>query len=469
MSVQGIVQVLKFTYPEKKMKKNKTDKILIIEDNAIWQQRFRKWLGDSYNFSFANNVEDAKKLFNNFLPDIVVQDLGLPEISLGLDILDYIVSQGTDAKVIVITASQDHQHALEAQKRGAYSYFFKSENIEDELPLTVKRAILMQTLERDNRNLRDKLSSNLQFENIIAVSNQMQNILKLIERTQRAREPVLISGESGVGKEIVAKHIHNRSFGSAKPFVAINSAAVPENLLENELFGHEKGAFTGAQDLKKGHFELAEDGTLFLDEIGELPLSIQAKLLRVIQEKKFYRLGGTSEIKANFRLIAATNRTLSEEITKKNFREDLYYRLNVIPILIPPLRERPDDIPALINYFITKYCKNYNYKSTPSLDPALIAYLSKLEWKGNIRELENTLTRMLVVNQKQLTLKDIPKDIQEQGDPILKTALQNKYTMDEFCKMYAHMVFEHLGQNKKESCEFLDINYRTLMSRLKDD
>lgn len=451
------------------MKKNKPDKILIIEDNAIWQQKFRKWLGDGYTFSFASNVDDAKKCFNSFLPDIVVQDLGLPEIDLGLGILDYIVSQGTDAKVIVITSSQDHQHALEAQKRGAYSYFFKSENIQDELPLTVKRAILMQTLERDNRNLRDKLTSNLQFDDIIAVSKQMQNILRLIERTQKTREPVLITGESGVGKEIVAKHIHNRSLGANKPFVAINSAAVPENLLENELFGHEKGAFTGAQDLKLGHFELANGGTLFLDEIGELPLSIQAKLLRVIQEKKYYRLGGTKEITANFRLIAATNRNLSEEIIKKSFRDDLYYRLNVIPIQIPPLRERPDDIPALINYFVTKYCQTYNFKSTPSFDPALIAYLSKLEWKGNIRELENTLTRMLIVNNKNLSLRDIPMDIQEQSDPILKTALENKYTMDEFTKMYAHMVYHHLNNNKKETCEFLQINYRTLISRLKDE
>lgn len=451
------------------MKNSKDDKILIIEDNAIWQQKFRKWLGDEYTFSFASNINDAKKSFNSFLPDIVVQDLGLPEIHLGLDILDYIVSQGTDAKVIVITSSQDHQHALEAQKRGAYSYFFKSENIQDELPFTVKRAILMQTLERDNRNLRDKLTSNLQFDDIIAVSKQMQNILKLIERTHKTREPVLITGESGVGKEIIAKHIHNRSLGSNKPFIAINSAAVPENLLENELFGHEKGAFTGAQDLKQGQFELADGGTLFLDEIGELPLSIQAKLLRVIQEKKFYRLGGMEEISANFRLIAATNRNLSEEINKKTFRDDLFYRLNVIPIQIPPLKERPDDIPALINYFVTKYCQTYNLKSSPSFDPALIAYLSKLEWKGNIRELENTLTRMLVVNHKLLTLKDIPKDIQEQSDPILKNALQNKYTMDEFTRMYAHMVYEHLNMNKKETCEFLNINYRTLISRLKED
>ncbi|KAA3609793.1 MAG: sigma-54-dependent Fis family transcriptional regulator [Calditrichaeota bacterium] len=442
------------------------DKILVIEDNAIWQRKYQKWLSQDYSFSFSSNIEDAKNTFNSFLPDIVLQDLGLPEIEFGLKMLDYIVSQGTDAKVIVITSSQDHQHALEAQKRGAYSYFFKSENIQDELPLLVKRAIRMQTLERDNRLLRDQLSAKLQFDNVIAVSKQMQGILKLVEQTKNTKEPVLLTGESGVGKEIIAKHIHARSLGKDKPFVAINSAAIPENLLENELFGHEQGAFTGAKNLKPGQFELAADGTLFLDEIGELPLSIQAKLLRVLQEKKFFRLGGSNEINANFRLIAATNRSLPEQISKREFREDLFYRLNVIPVLIPPLRERPDDIPALINYFIDRYCKTYNHKTKPKIENTLIRYLSKLEWKGNIRELENTLKRMLVVNSDTLSINDIPQDIQEQENPFLQNSLLNRYTMDDLTKMYAHLVYNHLNQNKKETCKFLNINYRTLVSRL---
>jgi len=441
-------------------------KILVVEDNVIWQQRYCKWLGKDYSYEIASNVEEAKKMFNSFLPDIVVQDLGIPEISQGLDILDFIVKQGTDAKVIIITSSQDHQHALEAQKRGAYSYFFKSENIEDELPLTVKRAIRMQNLERDNRRLRDQLSANLKFDGIIAVSKQMQNILLLIEQTKKIREPILITGESGTGKEVIAKHIHMRSLGTQKPFIAINSAALPENLLENELFGHEKGAFTGAQDLKRGLFEMAEGGTLFLDEIGELPLSIQAKLLRVLQEKKFFHLGGTKELNADFRLIAATNKNLAEQISAKTFRQDLFYRLNVIPVQIPPLRERPDDIPALIDHFVKKYCQTYNINTNAKLDSALIAYLLKLDWEGNVRELENTLKRMLVVNHENLTIDDIPKDIQEQSNPILQNALANKYSMDEFTRMYAHLVYERLNRSKKDTCDFLKINYRTLMSRL---
>lgn len=443
-------------------------KILIIEDNLVWQQSFRKWLSKDYIFEFATDVEKAKQVFIRFLPDIVLLDLGLPQIEQGLDTLDFIISQGTDVKVIVITSSQDHQNALEAQKRGASSYFFKSENIKDELPLSVKRALRMQSLERENLNLRKKLTDTLSFEGIISVSKQMQNILRLTEQIRNTAEPVLLTGESGVGKEVIAKHIHARSKTVDKPFIAINSAALPENLLENELFGHEKGAYTGAHDLKKGQFELVNGGTLFLDEIGELPLTIQAKLLRVLQEKRFYRLGGTKELKADFRLITATNRDLTEEVKNKRFREDLYYRLNVIPMRIPPLRERPDDIPALINYFTNRYCTDNNIP-VPRLEPDLIAYLSRLQWKGNIRQLENTLIRMLVLNHKTLTLKDLPDQLLEEENALLQNAISNKLNLDEMIRMYVNMVYEHTDKNKKEACTFLNINYRTLNSRLKKE
>ncbi len=441
-------------------------KILIIEDNLVWQQSFKKWLGSDYIYEIASEVDKAQQLFTRFLPDIVLLDLGLPQIKQGLDTLDFIISKGTDVKVIVITSSQDHQTALEAQKRGASSYFFKSENIQDELPLSVKRALRMQALERENINLRKKLTDSLHFDGIVAVSKQMQNIVRLIEQIKNTNEPVLITGESGVGKEVISKHIHKRSKLSNCNFIAINSAALPENLLENELFGHEKGAYTGAHELKKGQFELVDGGTLFLDEIGELSPSIQAKLLRVLQEKRFYRLGGNNEITADFRLIAATNRDLNEEVKKRRFREDLYYRLNVIPIHIPPLNERPDDIPAFISQFTSRYCKENNLP-TPRFDPNLVAYLSRLQWKGNIRQLENTLIRMLVLNQKALTIKDIPEDIQEQENPILQSALSSRLTLEELTRMYVNLVYDNIGKNKKTACDFLDINYRTLMARLK--
>jgi DNA-binding NtrC family response regulator len=218
------------------------------------------------------------------------------------------------------------------------------------------------------------------------------------------------------------------------------------------LFGHEKGAFTGATDLKQGKIELAAGGTLFLDEMGDMPITLQAKILRVLQEKNFYRLGGSKEITINFRLITATNKELSEEVKNKNFREDLYYRLNVIPIHIPPLRERPDDIPALIDYIIQKYCTE-NHISVPRVDGNLISHLSRLNWEGNIRQLENTLKRMLVLNHKSLTLSDLPGELSKTGNSILE---------------YAHMVLNHFDGNKKEACKFLNINYRTLQRKLQD-
>jgi len=442
-------------------------KILIIEDNLVWQQSYKKWLGDGYIFEFAADSEKAKQIFTRFLPDVVLLDLGLPQVDQGLDVLDYLISQGTDVKVLVITSSQDHEHALEAQKRGASSYFFKTENIKDELPLSVKRVLQMLSLERENQLLRKKLTSTQQFEGLISVSKQMQNILRLIEQVKDTVEPVLITGESGVGKEVIARHLHNRSKLSDKPFIAINSAALPENLLENELFGHEKGAYTGAHEMKRGQLEIVNEGSLFLDEIGELPLSMQAKLLRVLQEKKYYRLGGTKELTSNFRLITATNRVIHDEVKKGNFREDLYYRLNVIPIRVPPLRERPDDIPALINHFAIKYC-NENHLPLPRIEPSLVAYLSRMQWMGNTRQLENTLKRMLVLNHKVLSIKDVPEDIQELENPFLQNALANSMSMEELERMYVHMVYEHLGQNKKAACEFLKINYRTLVSRLKN-
>lgn len=443
-----------------------SQKVLIIEDNLVWQKSYQKWIGTDYIFEFAAEVEKAKQVFIRFLPDIVLLDLGLPKIDQGLKVLDFIISQGTDAQVIIITASKDHQNALEAQKRGASSYFFKSENIKDELPLSVKRALRMQSLERENQNLRKKLTRTLSFDGIIAVSRQMQNILNLVEQIHNTNESVLLTGESGVGKEVIAHHIHARSVLSNKPFVAINSAALPENLLENELFGHEKGAYTGAHDQKKGQLELVDGGTLFLDEIGELPIPLQAKLLRVLQEKKYYRLGGTKELKADFRLICATNKNLDEEVANKNFREDLYYRLNVIPIHIPPLRERPDDIPAFINYFTARYCEQ-NKMSVPRLEPNLIAYLSRLQWNGNIRQLENLLVRLLVLKQKTLTLKDLPNDILTRENSLLQEALQKKLSLEEMIGLYINLVYEHTDKNKKAACDFLGINYRTLSSRLK--
>ena len=446
------------------MKKNK---ILIVEDNLVWREKYKKWLGDSYIYVDSADAINAATTFDSQLPNLVILDLGLPEVEQGLELLDNIIGKSTDVEVIVITSSKDHKHALEAQKRGANSYFFKGENIKDELPFLVSRALKMQALQRENKKLRQKLDRVFNFDNIIAVSKPMYNILALIEKIRLSSESVLITGESGVGKEVIANHIHFRNKKPKSPFIALNCAAMPENLLENELFGHEKGAFTGATDLKAGKIEMASEGTLFLDEIGDMPLTLQAKLLRVLQEKNFYRLGGSVEVQINFRLITATNKVLSEEVKNKNFREDLYYRLNVIPIHIPPLRERPDDIPALIDHIINKYSTE-NHISIPRVDGQLVSHMSKLNWEGNIRQLENTLKRMLVLNQKSLAMSDLPKELSKSGNSILEDAFLRNQSLDDLSKRYVHMVLDHYDGNKKEACNFLNINYRTLQRKLQD-
>jgi DNA-binding NtrC family response regulator len=353
---------------------------------------------------------------------------------------------------------------IKAMQLGAFEYVRKPIDT-DELELTIDRAIETVQRERNLSQIVTEISAQYRMNNLVGSTPAMQEIFKTMGQVTTSRVSVLITGESGVGKEVISKHIHARSKRYKGPFIAINCAAMPENLLENELFGHEKGAFTGATDLKLGKIELATNGTLFLDEIGDIPISLQAKFLRILQEKKFYRLGGTSEVKVSFRLIAATNKDLVSEVIAKRFREDLYYRLNVIPIVIPPLRQRPDDIPALIDYFIQKYCQD-NHITVPRIDGALITHMSRCNWEGNIRQLENTLKRMLVLNNHSLVLADLPEELNKNNTSFLQEALEQRQSLDDVSRRYAQMVLEHFNGNKKEAGQFLQINYRTLQNKL---
>ena len=444
---------------------NLPNKILIVEDSVIWCESYKRWIGDQYNIKLAFNKTEALELFDIFLPDLVILDLGLPQIEDGLDLLDEIVKKGHDAQIIVVTSFKEHQYALEAQRRGAYYYFSKGENVEEELPYLVKQALRVLQLERENKELRSKLKKNIQFENIVAVSQPMQKVLQLIEKMRDSSESILITGESGVGKEVIARHIYQRSVQYKKSFIALNCAALPANLLESELFGYEKGAFTGAVKTTRGKLELADGGTLFLDEIGDMPLELQAKLLRVLEEKKFFRLGGEKEIEIDFRLITASNKNLTELIKEKKFREDLFYRINVIPIYIPPLRERPDDIPAMINFFVERFCRENNIP-IPKITSRAIAFLSHLRWEGNVRELENTVKRLIITSSEFIDIKDLPPDVIEESESFLDKALANELTMDEVAKIYVKMVLDLKKGNKKEACKLLNINYRTLMNKL---
>jgi DNA-binding NtrC family response regulator len=442
-------------------------KILIIEDNTMWAESYRSWIGEHYDLKLAFNKTEAMELFSSFMPDLIILDLGLPQIEDGLNLLEELIKTGHDTQIIVVTSFKDNEYALEAQRRGAYSYFSKGENIEEELPHLVKQALRMLKLERENNELRSKLKDQLHFEDIISVSQPMQKILHLIEKIKDSSESVLITGESGVGKEVIARHIFNRSKLKNSRFLAINCAAMPANLLESEMFGYERGAFTGATKTTRGKLELANQGILYLDEIGEMPLELQAKLLRVLENKRFYRLGGEKEIQVDFRLLTATNKNLSALIEQKKFREDLYYRINVIPIHIPPLRERPDDIPAIIHH-IKELFSDENELPEPQITSRTIAYLSHLRWEGNVRELENVIKRLIITGYENIDLTDLPPDLIEESDNFLDKALANELTLEEISEIYVKMVLDQKKGNKKEACIHLNINYRTLMNKLKN-
>lgn len=442
------------------------NKILIIEDSEMWSENFRNWIGNYYEVKVASERSEALALCNSFGPDLIILDLGLPQISDGLGLLDDLVKRGQDYQIIVVTSYEEHQYALEAQRRGAYSYFSKGDDaLEEELPNLIKQALKMQQLERENKELRSKLEQNIRFDNIVAVSKQMQQVLATIETIKNSVEPVLITGESGVGKEVIARHIFRQSTRLNNNFIAINCGALPANLLESELFGYERGAFTGATKTTRGKIELADEGTLFLDEIGDMPLELQVKLLRVLESKQFFRLGGEKEISVNFRLISATNQPLAELVKQDKFREDLFYRINVIPIHIPALRERPDDIPAMIEHFAEKFCRE-NDIPKPKFKNRLIAFLSHLPWEGNARELENTVKRLILTNPQQVDLENLPPDILEETNNFLDKALANELSLEEVSRIYVKMVLEQKKGNKKEACKLLNINYRTLMSKL---
>jgi DNA-binding NtrC family response regulator len=445
----------------------KKPRILIIEDNEVWQKAYQKWLGDHYEFYVIDEPAMVEKTLGDFSPDIIILDLGLPRIDDGMRTLDQIIQSGTDAKVIVVTAYQEIKYALEAQSRGAYSYFQKEPELQDALPLIIKQALTMSRLEKENLKLREKLKVGRDYPGLIAVSKQMHEILDYADRVKNSNENILITGESGVGKEVLARYIHETSKYKDKKFLALNCASLPSQLLESELFGYEKGAFTGAVKETPGKLELVDGGTLFLDEIGDMPLEIQSKFLRVLEEKSFYRLGGQKEIYVEFRLIAATNKNLQEEVEKKNFREDLFYRLNVIPVSIPPLRERPDDIPALVDFFIHKFCEE-NEIPKPKFTNRLIAFMSHLQWEGNVRELSNIVKRLILTGKTTIDIPDLPPDILQQQSNFLDQALAKQLSLEEVARMYVRMVLDFTEGNKKEACKILNINYRTLMSKLED-
>ena len=383
--------------------------ILIVEDEAKMRRLLELNLGeDGFTTFSAEDAETGLKLLQQNPIDLVVTDLKLPGMN-GLEFLQAVKRQNAALPVVVMTAFGSVETAVEAMKAGAADYVLKPFSL-SEMRMVVRKELDVRNLREENRSLREALGKRYAHPNIVARSPKMQEVLATVERVAPTNSTVLLGGESGVGKDLIARAIHEKSRRANGPFLKINSTAIPENLLESELFGFERGAFTGAVASKPGKFELADKGTLFLDEIGDVPPATQVKLLRVLQEREFERLGGTKTVKVDVRLIAATNRDLREALEQGTFREDLYYRLNVVPIDIAPLRDRKEDIPELTNLFVARFAGESG-KLIEGITPQAMQMLVNYHWPGNVRELQNIVERACALSKgHQLEVSDIHID-----------------------------------------------------------
>lgn len=386
---------------------------LVIDDDETVREVLRSFLtAITFEVTLAATGEEGRDLLRARKFDIILTDLVMPGIS-GMDILHDVSATKLAVPVIVLTAFGTVQTAVEAMRKGAFDYLTKPFNLE-ELKIVITKALAMQKLQKENVSLKIQLRDKYDFKGIVGQSASMTRVYELIDKIADTDSTVLIMGESGTGKELIAKTIHYNSSRSLQPFVPINCAAIPRDLLESELFGHEKGAFTGAVTTRVGRFELAQNGTLFLDEVGDLDPALQVKLLRVLQEREFERVGGMKTIKVDVRIVAATNRDLERSIVEGKFREDLLYRLNVIPITLPPLRERTDDLTLLIEHFVKVFSKKR--KRDPLVfSGTAMQCLMKYRWPGNVRELENLIDRLtLLVSGNTVDVSDLPDKIRQE-------------------------------------------------------
>jgi len=387
----------------------KRAKILVVDDEAIIRESLHDWLSDAgYQVFTAENGPQALEILEKERLGIVIADLVMPEMD-GIELMKRAKAILPNLGVIIITAYGSIPTAIAAMREGAYDYIekpFCPERVE----LLIGKMVEHQGLIEENLSLHQKLEERYRFENIIAKSPKMQRVIELIKTVAKSNATVLITGDTGTGKELVARAVHSQSYRRNKPFIAVSCAALPESLLESELFGHEKGSFTGAYAQKKGKFEIANRGSLFLDEIGEMSANIQVHLLRVLEEKEFTRVGGNELIKVDVRVISATNKDLKETVANGEFREDIYYRLNVVTIELPPLRERKEDILLLAHHFLKKFAGE-NQKEITGFAPDATDFLLKYEWPGNVRELENAIERAVILAKNpSIEVTDLPQE-----------------------------------------------------------
>jgi len=444
--------------------------ILVVDDKDSMRNMLTETLiEEGHQVDAAENGAKALDLVRNKSYDLVLTDLKMPDTS-GLEVLDGVKEVDSDTSVIVMTAYGTVEEAVTAMKRGAYDFITKPFDTEH-LCVMINRAMENRRLLAENSLLREELFNVDGFSDIIGRTEKMKKICSLIQKVSGADASVLLQGETGTGKELFAKAIHMLSPRKGKPFIAINCAAIPGELLENELFGSEKGAFTGAHARKMGKFEIAHTGTIFLDEIGDMDVALQAKLLRVLQQKNFERLGGTKTVDVNVRVIAATNMDLSERIKGKLFREDLYYRLSVFPIDIPPLRERIDDIKELAEYFIAKYCRDMS-KPLKTLNRESLKILEHYHWPGNVRELENTVERAVILAEgKKITPDHLAIRVQRTDEIRLREGAGLKeigaHAQRRAERAAIIRILKQTRNNKRKCSRILKIDYTTLFDKMK--
>jgi two-component system, NtrC family, response regulator AtoC len=446
-------------------------RVLVVDDEENLRLVTRSFLRrDGYEVETAGNGEEALTLIESFGPDYILTDVRMPKMG-GLDLLTTLKAKGHEATVIVMSAYGSVDLAIEAMKAGAYDYIQKPFKPE-ELLLTLRKADERESLRRENRALKQEIRDKARFEELLAKSAEMQAVFKTVAKIADFKTTALITGESGVGKELIARAIHQRSSRKNAPFVAVNCGAIPENLLESELFGYRRGAFTDAVADRTGLFEQANGGTLLLDEIGELPLSLQVKLLRVLQEETIRRLGDNKDLKIDVRILAATHRDLAAETAAGRFREDLFYRINVLTIRIPSLRERREDIPILLDHFIAR---NNIRLSTQirGLAPDARKLLLEYAWPGNVRELENTIERAMVLAESDLiTKEDLPERIREADDAVqaqlASGELSIKKTVRAIEEILIRRALEKTKGNRTRAAEVLEISHRALLYKIKD-
>lgn len=439
--------------------------VLVVEDEELMRIILRELLeGAGYEVVTSDSTENALKVYSEHSIAVTLTDIKMAGKD-GLELLDRIKAIESDAVVIIMTAFSSVDTAVAALRKGAYDYVTKP-FINEELLQTIKNAVLQRKLFQENRNLRRELRKQYDFAEIVGKSDALQHVFELVRKVSATNANVLIEGESGTGKELVARSIHFDSDRGEQPFLAVNCGALPESLLESALFGHTRGAFTGAVADNKGLFRSATGGTVFLDEVSEMPTSLQVKLLRALQEHEVTPLGSAEAIAFDARIIAATNKKLETEVSEGRFREDLFYRLNVVEIEVPPLRERRDDIPMLVKHFISRSAQRQHIPDK-KISADSMAALVEYDWPGNIRELENAIERAVILSDAEIGLNDLPPKIAGSGVFETTGSTGSKPTLEEVEMQYIRQILDTVGDDKAQAANILGIDLSTLYRKLK--